>query len=59
MTVSSSSSKGRHYGRFTPREEVGEVTHWQFGDVTRPEVWQPLARLHKLEELAEWLRRHA
>ena len=45
MTVSSSSSKGRHYGRFTPREEVGEVTHWQFGDVTRPEVWQPLARL--------------
>ena len=45
MTVSSSSSKGRHYGRFTPREEVGEVLHWQFGDVTRPEAWQPLARL--------------
>ena len=45
MTVSSSSSKGRHYGRFTPREELGEVTQWQFGDVTRPEVWQPLARL--------------
>lgn len=47
MTASSDSrsSKGRHHGRFIPREEVGEVTHWQFGDVTRPEAWQPLARL--------------
>ena len=45
MTVSSSSGKGRHHGRFTPREEVGEVTHWQFGDVTCPKAWQPLARL--------------
>lgn len=41
----SSSRKGRHYGRFIPREEVGEVTHWQFGDVTLPEARQPLPRL--------------
>ena len=43
--TASSSSKSRPYGRFIPREEVGEVTHWQFGDVGCPEVWQPLPRL--------------
>ena len=42
---SGSSRKGRHYGRFVPREEVGEVMHWQFGDVTLPQVWQPLPSL--------------
>ena len=43
MTVSS--NKNRQYGRFIPREEVGEVTHWQFGAVGGAEAVLPLSRL--------------
>lgn len=43
--TASSSSKSRPYGRFIPREEVGEVTHWQFGDVGRSEGWQSQPRM--------------
>ena len=43
MTVSS--NKNRQYGRFIPREEVGEVTHWEFGAVGSAEAVLPLSRL--------------
>ncbi|WP_287740233.1 FliH/SctL family protein [Diaphorobacter sp.] len=33
----------RYYTRFIPREEVGDVTRWEFGDVEFPPGSQPLA----------------
>ena len=33
----------RYYTRFIPREEVGDVTRWEFGDVEFPPGGQPLA----------------
>lgn len=35
-------SSSRHYTRFIPREEVGDVTRWEFGDVHVADTLQPL-----------------
>ncbi|AVO49746.1 flagellar assembly protein FliH [Melaminivora suipulveris] len=49
--------KNRYYTRFVPREEVGEVTRWQFGavdgalGVLEPLIAQPAAVLHAAEDV--------
>ncbi len=44
----------RHYARFIPREEVGDVRHWDFGDVHGADALRPLVEqvdVHEPEPL--------
>ena len=45
----------RYYTRFIPREEIDNVTHWQFGAVDAPETVAAAAIAVPAEEVAEEL----